>query len=514
MTSTNSNVVFKNYSPNQMMLFPPNLEDLIIENHPVKVINQVIDQINLDPLLKKYKGGGTSSFHPRMMLKVIVYAYLNNVYSSRKIESAVRENIHFMWLAGMNRPDHNTINRFRSERLKEVLKQLFAQVVIMLNNEGFLDIKDIYTDGTKIEANANRYTFVWGKAIQTSKERIGKQLQDIWDYTQQVAKEELLDREPISFEQIDSKKVAEAIEQINEVLQDKPIDKKVKQKLNYAKRNWPEKLEQYEQAEQILNKERNSYSKTDKDATFMRMKEDYMQNGQLKPGYNVQVSSSNQYIVNYTLHSNPTDTKTLPSHLKEHQSLYNQLPESLTADAGYGSEQNYTLLENNSIEAYVKYNMFDRQQKTVKNDLYPFTKDKLFYNSEHNYYICPMGQKMEFIFDKTQETEAGFQQKLSVYQAANCEGCPLRAQCFKAKGNRRIEVNHNLDRLKENARVLLTSEAGITKRKKRVVDTEPVFANIKQNKGFRRFMLRGKDKVEIEWGLLAIAHNLKKRAAG
>jgi transposase len=273
------------------MLFPPNLEDLIIENHPVKVINQVIDQINLDPLLKKYKGGGTSSFHPRMMLKVIVYAYLNNVYSSRKIESAVRENIHFMWLAGMNRPDHNTINRFRSERLKEVLKQLFAQVVIMLNNEGFLDIKDIYTDGTKIEANANRYTFVWGKAIQTSKERIGKQLQDIWDYTQQVAKEELLDREPISFEQIDSKKVAEAIEQINEVLQDKPIDKKVKQKLNYAKRNWPEKLEQYEQAEQILNKERNSYSKTDKDATFMRMKEDYMQNGQLKPGYNVQVSS-------------------------------------------------------------------------------------------------------------------------------------------------------------------------------------------------------------------------------
>ena len=291
MTSTNSNVVFKNYSPNQMMLLPPNLEDLIIENHPVKVINQVIDQINLDPLLKKYKGGGTSSFHPRMMLKVIVYAYLNNVYSSRKIESAVRENIHFMWLAGMNRPDHNTINRFRSERLKEVLKQLFAQVVIMLNNEGFLDIKDIYTDGTKIEANANRYTFVWGKAIQTSKERIGKQLQDIWDYTQQVAKEELLDREPISFEQIDSKKVAEAIEQINEVLQDKPIDKKVKQKLNYAKRNWPEKLEQYEQAEQILNKERNSYSKTDKDATFMRMKEDYMQNGQLKPGYNVQVSS-------------------------------------------------------------------------------------------------------------------------------------------------------------------------------------------------------------------------------
>jgi transposase len=258
------------------MLLPPSLEELIIENHPVRLINQVIDQIDIDPLLKNYKGGGTSSFHPRMMLKVLVYAYINNVYSSRKIESAVKENIHFMWLAGMNKPDHNTINRFRIERLKDVLKQLFAQVVLMLNQEGFLDIKDIYTDGTKIEANANKYTFVWGKAIQTSKDRISKQLQEIWDYTQEVAKEEILDKEPISFDQIDSQKVAKTIDQINELLKDKPVDKKVKQKLNYAKRNWPAKFDQYEQAEQVLNNERNSFSKTDNDATFMRMKEDHM----------------------------------------------------------------------------------------------------------------------------------------------------------------------------------------------------------------------------------------------
>ena len=321
-----------------------------------------------------------------------------------------------------------------------------------------------------------------------------------------------MDKEPISFDQVDSKKVAQIIDQINELLKDKPVDKKVKQKLNYAKRNWPSKLDQYEKAEQVLNNERNSFSKTDNDATFMRMKEDHMQNGQLKPGYNVQVSSSNQYIVNYTLHPNPTDTKTLPSHINAHQELYKQLPSSLTADAGYGSEENYVMLENNNIEAFVKYSMFDKQQKTVKVDKYPFSKDKLYYNAEHDYYICPMGQKMVFIGKKNQKTETGFTQQLSTYQAINCEGCPLRSQCHKAKGNRRIEVNHNLDRLKHKARTLLTSELGIEKRKKRVVDTEPVFANIKQNKGFRRFMLRGKNKVEIEWGLIAIAHNLKKRA--
>ena len=170
------------------------------------------------------------------------------------------------------------------------------------------------------------------------------------------------------------------------------------------------------------------------------------------------------------------------------------------------------MLENKNIEAYVKYNMFDKQQRAIKNDKYPFSKDKLYYNQDEDYYICPIGQKMEFIGEKKQKTEAGFTQQLSIYQSANCEGCPLRSQCHKAKGNRRIEVNHNLERLKQKAKKLLISEAGVAKRQKRVVDTEPVFANIKHNKGFRRFMLRGKNKVEIEWGLIAMAHNLKKRA--
>lgn len=510
---SNLHIPFKEYNNTQLMLLPPSLDILIDANHPVRVINKVIDQIDIDPLIKNYKGGGSSSFHPRMMLKVLIYSYINNIYSSRKIESSVKENIHFMWLAGMNTPDHNTINRFRTERLKNVLKQLFAQVVILLHGEGLLDIKDIYTDGTKIEANANKYTFVWGKAIQTSKARIASQLQDIWSYTEQIAKDEVQDKAPLIFDQIDSEKVTEAITQINEILKDKPIDKKVKQKLNYAKKNWPDKLKKYEASEQLLNNERNSYSKTDTDATFMRMKEDHMKNGQLKPGYNVQVSSNNQYIVNYSIHHNPTDTRTLSSHLKQHQELYNQLPQSITADAGYGSEENYTFLEKANIEAYVKYNMFDRQQKTDKNDKQPFAKDKLYYNQECDYYVCPMGQKMNRITTKRQKTEAGFEQEIAIYQAQNCFNCPLNGKCHKSKVNRKIEVNHSLERLKTKAKTLLQSDLGVKKRKQRVVDTEPIFANIKQNKGFRRFMLRGKSKVEIEWGLIALAHNLKKKAA-
>ena len=158
-------VAFKAYHQHQGMLLPPSLDELIGPDHPVRIVNQVLDKIDIDPLLKKYRGGGASSFHPRMLLKVLVYAYINNTYSSRKIEAALQENIHYMWLSGMSTPDHNTINRFRSDRLKEVLRQVFTQVVILLAEQGLLNIKELYTDGTKIEANANRYTFVWGNAI-------------------------------------------------------------------------------------------------------------------------------------------------------------------------------------------------------------------------------------------------------------------------------------------------------------------------------------------------------------
>ena len=157
------------------MLLPPSLDDLIAQAHPVRVVNQVPGKIDIEPLLKKYKGGGSGSFHPRMLLKVLVYAYINNTYSSHKIEAALKENIHYMWLSGMSTPDHNTINRFRSDRLKEVLRQVYTSVVL-LAQQGVLTIKELYTDGTKIEASANRYTFVWGNAIKPVK----KELKNNW----------------------------------------------------------------------------------------------------------------------------------------------------------------------------------------------------------------------------------------------------------------------------------------------------------------------------------------------
>ena len=509
----NKTPTFKPYNQHQIMMLPPSLDELIPESHTARVVNDVINRIHVAPLLSAYQVKGTSSYHPLMLLKVLVYGYVSNIYSSRKLEAACKENIHFMWLSAMNRPDHHTINRFRGERLKDALRKVFEQVVTLLAEEGLLSIEEVYTDGTKIEANANKYTFVWKKAIQTNKEKMKAQLKQIWQYAQSISESEDDLPEPPELTTIDKEKVEEAVSKLNQALGGKEnIDKKVRAKLNYINKNFPKNIQKYEQQEAILG-ERNSYSKTDQEATFMRMKEDHMKNGQLKPGYNTQISTSNQYIVNYTIHPNPTDTTTLIPHLAQHQQSFGHAPKSLTADAGYGPEENYMVMEELGISAFVKYGKFDKEQGQRYKDKQPFASDKLFYDGEKDRYICPMGQSMDYIGDSTKRTSTGFVQTYRGYRAKNCSNCPLNGVCHKSKGNRVIEINVNLNRLKLQAHELLNSEQGAAHRKKRCYDVEPVFGNIKHSYGFKKFMLRGKKKVEIEWGLIAIAHNIRKKAA-
>jgi len=503
---------FKRYDQQQIMLLPPSLEELVPKTHPVRVVNDVINRINIAPLHAAYQTKGTSSYHPQMLLKVLVYGYVSNIYSSRKLETSCKESVYFMWLSGMNFPDHNTINRFRGVRLKDALRNIFEEVVLLLAHEGLLSIEEVYTDGTKIEANANRYTFVWKKAIQTNKEKMKKQLTQIWEYAQSVNDGDDLP-DPPDFTTIDKEKVQDTVNKLNEVLSKKEnIDKKLKAKLNYVTKNYPANIARYEAQEAILG-DRNSFSKTDTDATFMKLKEDHMRNGTLKPAFNVQISSSNQYIVNYTIHPNPTDTTTLTGHIAQHEKSFGSAPKIVTADAGYGSQENYSLLESKGVTAYVKYGMFDKQQSANFGKKHPFSADKLFYNEQKDCYICPMGQQMDYIGDNHRKTSTGFIQTSRKYQAKKCYGCPLNGACHKSKGDRVIQVNVELESQKKRAHNLLNSEDGIAHRKKRCFDVEPIFGNIKHNHGFKRFMLRGNEKVAIEWGLIAIAQNIRKKAA-
>jgi transposase len=499
--------LFKPLPLNSPELFPVNIFDRIPENHPVHLINDVVDKLDISKIIAEYKGGGTTAFAPRMMLKVLFYSYLSNIYSCRKIAKALHENIYFMWISGNSTPDFRTINNFRGQKLKHHIHDLFAEVVKMLQELQVLSLDIQYIDGTKIESAANKYTFVWRGSVEKNKakleEKIKKVLGDIDQQIQQDNQEANQQEVP---QKIDSNLLKQKLGEINQKL--KESSKYTQKQLQKLQEEHLPRLEKYEQQLQTLG-DRNSFSKTDEDATFMRMKEDHMRNGQLKPAYNPQISTENQYITHFSIHQKPNDTTTLSAHLEGFKQKYNKQSKQVVADSGYGSLENYEMLERNGIKAFVKFNYFHKEQKrSFKNN--PFGIQNLFYNQEKDFYVCTMGQRMEKVCDSKRISSNGYESQVSIYQAKNCQGCPLRGMCYQAKTNRRIEVNHRLNELKNKARALLLSPEGIKKRSKRPVEVEAVFGQLKSNNKFNRFTLRGLDKVNIEFGLMAIGHNFRK----
>ena len=508
---TMTKVLYKSYTQNDYFLFPPCIVDFIPENHPVRTVNAILDNFDISEIESTYKGGGTTSYHPRMLLKIVVYAYLTNIYSGRRMASLLEENVFFMWLSGMSRPDFRTINRFRSERLADGrFESIFHQVVELLHDEGLISLDVQYIDGTKIESVANKYTFVWKGSVEKNKAKLIAKVDRILKEAEAVLDEEN-SSEPQ--EEITKEDLEKRTERIIEKMEKEGVtDKKLRKAVTKVKEESLPKLDEYDKHLEILG-ERNSYSKTDPDATFMHMKEDAMNNGQTKPGYNVQIATENQYIVNYDLYWRPTDYGTLIPFLESFYDKFGFYGSEIVADSGYGSEQNYEFMFANGMTPYVKYNMFHKEMKRkfLKN---PFHQSNMFYNEEQDFYVCPMGQHMEHVTDKKTVSDLGYESRTSVYRAANCSKCPLRGMCYSGKCDRRtIEVNHRANSYKSSAKTLLTSQRGLMHRSNRPIEPEACFGNIKFNHGFKRFHLKSTRKTKVEWGLVSLAHNLRKYVA-
>jgi hypothetical protein len=264
----------------------------------------------------------------------------------------------------------------------------------------------------------------------------------------------------------------------------------------------------YERAKRICGK-RNSYSKTDPDATFMRMKEDHMRNGQLKPGYNVQIGTENGFVVGYDLFPNPTDTRTLKPHLRKQAKRLGVNPKVVIADAGYGGEENYRYLENKRTVAVIKYSTYRKEKSRAwQNDA--FKSENWEYNKKEKYYICPDGRKLTFGGSRKEKNHSGYLMTISNYECESCKYCRLKKHCKKAKGNRTVARNEQWLRLKQKAKRTLENEQYVELRKQRSVEVETVFGQIKGNQGYKRFLLRGTAKVSTEWGLLVLGYNLKQ----
>ena len=502
-------LAIKSDNQNQMMVFPPTLDELVPKEHVVRLVAAVVDRLDISEILSTYRGGGNSCFAPRMMLKVLIYAYLNNTYSSRKIEQQLKENVNYMWLSGMSRPDYRTINYFRGKRLKSGIDTIFTHVVELLHNAGLISLNVQYIDGTKVESSANKYTFVWKKTVGKYDVRIR---QKALAFLEQVEEKYAIECEDeTSAGEMTVSDFESRLCSIVEKIGEDTLSKRERKEIKKMREESLPKMEEYKNHMEIMG-ERNSYSKTDHDATFMRMKEDHMKNGQLKPGYNVQISTENQFITHYGIFQRPTDTLTYISYQESFRDRYGRFSETNVADSGYGSEENYKFMFENGITPYVKFNMFHVEQKKKYRDN-PFLPQNLHYNKEGNYYVCPMGQHMDFVREEKRYTESGFEQTISIYRAKRCEGCPLRSKCHKAKGNRTIEINHRLNAYKDVVRKLLTSEEGLKHRSLRPIEPEAVFGQIKSGGMFKRFRLRGLAGTNIEFGLKAVAHNLKKLSA-
>lgn len=544
--------IFKEYTQGQVVLLPTDLEAQIPPKHLVRVVNTAIAKMDLTALLAQYKGGGASSYHPKMLLKVLIYAYTQQLYSSRKIAKALRENIYFMWLSGNQQPDFRTINRFRSVVVKDVIEDIFTSVLELLIEEGYVKLENYFLDGTKMEANANKYSWVWAKSTRRYKQKLQEKVKELIVQIEQVNEAENAEYGERDLEEmgpdepLDSEKLEQKIQELNQRLKDqqdkpqelqaevvkqevsaKPDEKPAKPKKKRGRRGKSKlqkaldalkKLQEdslprqkkYEDQERKLAG-RNSYSKTDVDATFMRMKDDYMKNGQLKPGYNLQMGTEGQFVVGFSVHQRPGDPGCLVPHLQGVKDKLGRLPKNVIADSGYGSEENYAYLEQEQLGSYVKYNTFGKEQR-ARYKPNPFAADQLKYDLVKDELICPADKRLKYQYTFHTKTDNGYRAERRCYEAEDCSGCSLKEQCTKAKGNRRVHMSFQLKAWRQQASQNLTSQEGQKLRSQRGVEVESVFGRLKEDWGFRRFLLRGKEKVKTEFGLLCIAQNLAKLA--
>ncbi|WP_419890281.1 IS1182 family transposase [Paenibacillus xylanexedens] len=504
------------YTMDQLFL-PMDLETDIPENHFVRVVNDAVNRLSDSIFDAAYPGGGRHSYHPKMLTKIIIYAYTQRIYSSRQIAKAVRENIMFMWLAGRQQPDFRTINRFRSERMKEVLETVFTHVLELLVQEQYVSMDHYFLDGTKLEANANRYTFVWKKAVVKYQAKLQEKVHTLFQTIEAAESEEDALHAGTDLPELGeasaltAEKLEKAVEQLEESLQEKPKNKIVKKAVRQLRKDLLPRLQKYEHQIQTAG-ERNSYSKTDPDATFMRMKEDHMRNGQLKPGYNVQIGTENQFVLGYTVHQRPTDTKCLKPHLDHVEETLGKRPKTVIADAGYGSEENYSYFEEQNIQAIVKYGTYHKEKTRAWKQAIGKV-DNWSYNESEDTWTCAAGKTLRFRYESETVTESGYTIRTRHYRSEDCSTCPLKATCTKAKGNREIAISLTYMRQKNEMRERLRSEEGYTLSVQRMTEPESVFGQIKNNRGFRRFLLRGLQKVSLEVGWLCLAHNLLKKAA-
>jgi transposase len=505
--TTQMNYTTKDVGHQQMML-PMDTGILIPEDEPVRLLSTELEELNYEKLYRAYSPKGRKSVaEPRIIFKVMVYGYMSGIYTSRKLEDACRKNIDFMWLLeGEKVPDHNTFARFRTGRLKEAVEDLFYQYARLLEEKGETNHDSVFIDGTKLESRANKYTFIWRGSIEKNLEKVREAVRQEFEHrgiegNVTIGKlRSLAEKETVRLKE-------SGVELTWGRGHRKTPEQKAQEKLLELLTRW----EGYEEKLETMGKHRNSYSKTDPDATFMHMKEDHMRNGQLKPGYNVQLAVNSEYITGVAAFANRTDSGTLVPFLKRLEYGHQKKYDKVVADAGYESADNYLYLESKGQISFIKPVNYE-YSKSKKFKAQVGRRENMNYDEIEDCYYCAAGRKLTLRREKSELMPEGYAKTTAYYCCDNCGGCEYKNSCFQSKKypNKQMTVQRGLAELGAKSLRNISTPEGIKLRLNRSIQVEGAFGVIKHDRHFRRFLTRGKHNISIELYLLCFAYNINK----
>ena len=515
------NKLQKDYTLNQsgyQLKLPLELETIIPKNDSVRLLSQFVEEMDLTDLYSTYDR--INSLSPRTLLKIVLYSYMNGDYSSRSMELNCKRDINFMFLLeGHSAPDHATLARFRSIHFAPCSKRILAEVLNILFDLGEISGETIFIDGTKIEANANKYTFVWKKAVTKNQAKLLIKLADFVAECEQLYDIKIVYGNVIKIKHLKRlRKKLYALKNAGNITFVHGIGKRKTplQKSIEALEEALSKLKEYTQKIHICG-ERNSYSKTDNDATFMRMKEDAMGNGQLKPAFNLQHGVDSEYITWLTIGPQPTDTTTLIPFLKDAEQHLKFKYKNITADAGYESEENYLFLEANNQIAFIKPANYEiSKTRKYKNDIGKI--ENMEYDKISDFYTCKNNSKLTVSHIRHNKTKTGYVSEKTIYTCENCNDCSYKSDCIKGNncktplGERTkvLQVAKTFIKHRKEDLERIISDEGVLYRMNRSIQAEGSFGDIKQDMQFRRYLSKGTANVLTESTLLAIARNINK----
>lgn len=505
---------YTRFNDSYQLVLPLNLDGLVPEDDSVRLLSHILEGLDYTKLYQAYSSNGRkTAVEPQTMFKILTYAYSQNIYSCRKIEKACKRDINFRWLlAGQTPPDHCAINRFRKIYLSdEVIEDLFYQQVNCLFHMKEIEFQNIFIDGTKIEANANRYTFVWKKVINKNEEKMFPKIQEVIEEINQEEMQAFTVTKEALFEELNS--VLQWLDEMKESRNIVFVQGIGKRKTKIQK--WTEKFLEFKERKEkydfgrSLMDGRNSYSKTDHDATFMHMKDDHMRNSQLKPAYNVQIGVESEYVVSVGIFQDRNDIATLIPMLEEIKKQLGNKHTNVIADSGYESEENYLYLEKNGQTPYIKPQTYEKwKKKSFKKDI--SKRENMKYDEQKDCYICHNEKELKSIGVTHRKSATGYTSEITVYECDDCSDCSCKEKCTKAKGNRKMQVSKNFIEKRQVSYENIMTEFGTKLRMNRSIQVEGAFGVLKNDYEFNRFLTRGKNSVKTEFLLLCFGYNINK----